>query len=72
MLNETPSFFENNIKIDIDHQFNSSFDVTMNIGVQNFTNAFQKDFDIGIKRDAGYVYGPSRPRTYFLGLSIKM
>ena len=72
VLNETPSFFENNIKIDIDHQFNSSFDVTMNIGVQNFTNAFQKDFDIGIKRDAGYVYGPSRPRTYFLGLSIKM
>ena len=72
VLSETPSFFENNIKIDIDHQFNSSFDVTMNIGVQNVTNAFQKDFDIGINRDAGYVYGPSRPRTYFLGLSIKM
>ena len=44
----------------------------MNIGVQNVTNAFQKDFDIGVNRDAGYVYGPSRPRTYFLGLTIKM
>ncbi|MEY3311245.1 MAG: hypothetical protein RL348_578, partial [Bacteroidota bacterium] len=71
-LSNTPAFFENNLKIDINPQLYSAFDVTVNLGVQNITNAFQKDFDIGINRDAGYVYGPSRPRTYFLGLSIKM
>lgn len=71
-LIQTPSFFEHNIKIDIDPQCNPSFNVTITIGVQNITNSFQKDFDIGMNRDAGYVYGPSRPRTYFMGLNIKL
>ncbi len=30
----------------------------------------QKDFDLGVNRDATYIYGPSRPRTIFVGLKI--
>jgi len=39
-------------------------------GVQNAFNAYQDDFDTGPRRDSDYVYGPARPRTYFLGLKI--
>ena len=33
-------------------------------------NNYQDDFDLGAERDAGYVYGPLRPRTYFAGLKF--
>jgi outer membrane receptor for ferrienterochelin and colicins len=37
-------------------------------GVQNVLNSFQDDFDKGLYRDAGYIYGPFRPRTLFVGI----
>jgi outer membrane receptor for ferrienterochelin and colicins len=40
------------------------------IGVQNILNEFQQDFDLGVTRDAGYVYGPMRPRTFFVQLNL--
>ncbi|MDX5325734.1 MAG: TonB-dependent receptor [Bacteroidota bacterium] len=39
-------------------------------GVQNLLNAYQSDFDTGRFRDSNYIYGPSRPRTIFLGLRV--
>jgi outer membrane receptor for ferrienterochelin and colicins len=72
VLETTPSFFENNFKIDFTPKLNSKMDITFNAGIQNFTNAYQDDFDLGIDRDAGYIYGPGRPRTYFLGMNIRL
>lgn len=40
-------------------------------GIQNILNKYQNDFDSGKYRDSNFVYGPSRPRTYFIGLKIK-
>jgi outer membrane receptor for ferrienterochelin and colicins len=42
----------------------------LNGGVQNILNSYQKDFDIGIDRDSKYIYGPSRPRSYFIGIKL--
>jgi outer membrane receptor for ferrienterochelin and colicins len=39
-------------------------------GVKNLFNAYQGDFDEGIERDPGYVYGPGLPRTMYAGLKI--
>ena len=39
-------------------------------GVQNIFNSFQKDLDKGEFRDAGYFYGPTQPRTFFIGFKI--
>ena len=39
-------------------------------GLQNIFNSYQNDFDKGALRDSGYIYGPSRPRTLHVGLSI--
>ena len=40
-------------------------------GVKNITNAYQDDFDIGKDRDSNFIYGPSAPRTFFVGLRLK-
>ncbi|MCI7341329.1 MAG: TonB-dependent receptor, partial [Prevotella sp.] len=41
--------------------------VQLNGGVQNIFDAFQKDLDRGTYRDSGYFYGPTQPRTFFVG-----
>ena len=67
---ETPEFFDLNIKIAYDFKINLSGSLQLNAGVKNIFNAYQKDFDQGEFRDAGYIYGPGLPRTYFAGLKI--
>lgn len=42
----------------------------LNGGVRNLFNAYQKDFDRGADRDSGYIYGPSLPRSWFLGAKL--
>jgi outer membrane receptor for ferrienterochelin and colicins len=37
-------------------------------GVKNVFNSWQNDFDFGIDRDPGYIYGPMEPRTVYAGL----
>lgn len=45
---------------------NDDYRVQLFGGIQNAFNSYQSDFDIGIDRDAAYIYGPSRPRTDLL------
>ncbi len=37
-------------------------------GMKNILDSRQKDYDEGPDRDAGYVYGPRLPRTFFAGI----
>lgn len=37
-------------------------------GVKNIFNSYQDDFDIGKDRDSNFIYGPSSPRTFFIGV----
>ncbi len=39
-------------------------------GVKNIFNSYQNNFDSGINRDPGYVYGPMNPRTVYFGLKF--
>ena len=39
-------------------------------GIKNVLNQYQNDFDTGKDRDSNYIYGPSAPRTFFIGLEI--
>jgi outer membrane receptor for ferrienterochelin and colicins len=39
-------------------------------GMKNIFNSYQDDFDEGIDRDPGYIYGPSNPRTIYFGIKI--
>jgi outer membrane receptor for ferrienterochelin and colicins len=69
-LEKTKSFFELNLKLAYTLMFNNSLSIQLNTGVQNLLNSYQEDFDKGAFRDAGYIYGPTRPRTIFLGVKI--
>ena len=40
-------------------------------GVKNIFNAYQSNFDIGKNRDSNFVFGPSLPRTIYVGIKLK-
>ena len=69
-LVRTPDFFDFNVKLNYTFNIGESVKLQLNGGVQNVFNAFQRDLDRGAYRDSGYFYGPTAPRTYFLGLKI--
>ena len=70
-LVETHSFMELNFKAEYRIPLAiKPFGLTISGGIQNLFNAYQNDFDTGPIRDSNYIYGPGRPRTYFLGISF--
>ena len=66
----TPDFFDFNTKVNYTFVLNEHMKIQLNGGVQNMFNAFQKDLDKGTYRDSGYFYGPTQPRTYFVGIKL--
>ena len=66
----TPDFFDMGLKVSYDFNLYNAFAVQINAGIRNIFNAYQKDFDQGIDRDAGYIYGPSLPRNCFAGIKL--
>lgn len=69
-LKRTQDFIEVNWKSSYTFSLKNQVQLQVNAGVQNIFNSFQRDFDFGVNRDASYIYGPSRPRTIFVGLKI--
>jgi len=63
----TPDFFNMNLKLFYDIKFMEEISLQLNAGVQNLFDAFQSDLDKGINRDSKYIYGPTLPRSYFVG-----
>lgn len=71
ILEETPAFFEQNIKLTYEIPIRKAYGVQLFAGVQNLFNSYQDNFDVGPDRDAGFVFGPSRPRTFYGGLKLQ-
>jgi len=71
ILFTSPNYFETNIRLSY---VLSIKDISQNLelfgGIQNIFNQYQDDFDTGRYRDSGYIYGPARPRTIFVGLKF--
>ena len=68
----TPSFWDLGIRLAYDVHLYKHYCLEISCGVKNVLDQFQKDPDKGPYRDAGYIYGPSIPRTYFAGLALKL
>ncbi len=68
-LETTPEFMDINLKATYDLKLNG-INLQCSGGVKNIFNSYQKDLDVGPLRDAGYVYGPSIPRTVFISLKF--
>lgn len=69
-LINTPSFFDMNLRLAYKWQLKNKFSLELSGGVQNLFDSFQRDFSTGPTRDADFVYGPLRPRTFFMGIKI--
>ena len=69
-LEHTPDFMDLGVKLNYTFVLNDHLKLQLNGGVQNIFNAFQKDLDRGKLRDSKYFYGPTQPRTYFIGIKF--
>ena len=69
-MEKTPDFFDLNLKVAYTFVLRDHMNLQLNAGVQNIFDAFQSDLDKGELRDSGYFYGPTQPRTFFVGMKI--
>lgn len=68
----TPDFIDLSAKVAYTFQLGGHIKLQLNAGVQNILDAFQKDLDRGTYRDSGYFYGPTQPRTVYIGCKVFM
>ncbi|MEX0982621.1 MAG: TonB-dependent receptor [Bacteroidales bacterium] len=68
-LRESDRFFDLGLKVRYETKLNGA---TLQVftGMKNIFNSYQSDFDYGIDRDPGYIYGPMNPRTVYVGIKI--
>lgn len=69
-MEKTPDFMDVNLKLNYTFPLREHIKIQLNGGIQNIFNSFQKDLDKGEFRDSGYFYGPTQPRTFFIGFKI--
>ncbi|HDS06125.1 MAG TPA: TonB-dependent receptor [Bacteroides sp.] len=68
-LRVSQRFLEMGLKLRYDIRLNGAT-LRLYTGMKNIFNSYQSDFDTGIGRDPGYMYGPLNPRTVYVGLKI--
>lgn len=66
----TPTFWDMGVRFAYDFSLSSQVNLQLSLGVKNILDSFQTDLDRGVLKDAGYIYGPAMPRTYFIGLKL--
>lgn len=65
-------FFDLNLKLAYSFKLKDDVSLEVSAGMKNIFNSYQNDFDQGELRDAGYIYGPSLPRSIYFGLKFAM
>lgn len=68
-LRTSGNFFDWGIKLSYTIPINGA-SLQVYGGMKNILNSYQDDFDRGINRDPGYVYGPMFPRTFYFGMTF--
>lgn len=72
-LKRSPNFIDLGVSAEVLVWHNpKGWELKLHGGLRNLLNSYQNDFDRGADRDAGYIYGPLQPRTYFLALKLEM
>lgn len=68
----TPDFWDMGLRLSYNFAISKTVNLEVNCGVKNILDSYQNDLDFGVDKDAVYVYGPSLPRTYFVGLKFTL
>ena len=66
----TPSFWDFGFKVGYTFRLSNVVNLEVNAGIKNLFDSYQRDIDVGAGRDSAYIYGPSLPRTYFVGVKL--
>jgi outer membrane receptor for ferrienterochelin and colicins len=69
-LETTPSFWVLNLKLQRSLSIAENYDASVFLGAYNVLDSYQEDLDKGIDRDSGYVYGPAKPRSFYMGFEF--
>ena len=69
-LEHTKAFLDLGVKLSYDFKIWKTIGLQVNAGVRNILNSYQNDFDRGPSRDSGYIYGPTLPRSVFVGAKL--
>jgi outer membrane receptor for ferrienterochelin and colicins len=70
IIENSPAFVDAGAKISYLIDLTEEVHMELSGGIQNMLNSMQNDYDTGIERDSGYIYGPSKPRTIFVSVKI--
>jgi outer membrane receptor for ferrienterochelin and colicins len=68
LLVESQQYFQADLGLSWKIPCDNGLYIKLHTGVRNLFDAYQEDLDRGVNRDPAYVYGPSRPRSFFLGI----
>ena len=68
----TPAFWDLGLRLAYDIHLYKHYCLELSAGVKNILDQYQCDLDRGPLRDAGYIYGTTVPRTYFIGVALKI
>lgn len=68
-LRESNPFLDLGTRLSYNIKLNGA-GIQLYVGLKNIFNSYQSDFDTGINRDPGYIYGPVSPRTVYLGIKF--
>jgi len=68
----TPTFFTLDTKVAYEFHLYKQCTLEVSVGVKNLLDQFQQDIDEGMYKDASYIYGPALPRSYYIGLSLRI
>jgi outer membrane receptor for ferrienterochelin and colicins len=68
----TKSFVDCGFKLGYTFSLSKLLKLEINAGVKNVLDSYQNDIDMGAGRDSAYIYGPSLPRTYFIGVKLSL
>ncbi|RIJ49432.1 TonB-dependent receptor [Maribellus luteus] len=71
VLFKSDSFLETNLKVAYTFELKRiDSSIQLFSGFSNLFDNYQDDFDSGKNRDSGFVYGPSKPRTFYFGIKL--
>lgn len=68
----TPDFWDMGVRLSYHIKVSKTLSIEVSGGVKNLFDSYQNDLDVGVEKDAAYIYGPSLPRTYFAGVKFAL
>jgi outer membrane receptor for ferrienterochelin and colicins len=67
LLKLSDTYFILDLGASYEFDLNGTTDMRVSVGCKNVLDAYQKDLDSGVDRDAAYIYGPALPRYGYIG-----